>query len=59
MSRRKKPSADRGAACEPGAPPDRATPQPNPPRPNKWFLLIAGILLAVWITFLLVLAVAT
>ena len=64
MSRRKKSSAGRRPRPAPLEPKDHATvhrtpPQPQPPRPNKPFLLAAGILLAAWIAFLVILAVTT
>jgi hypothetical protein len=55
MSRRRRKTAKR--APEPVEKP--ATPQPDPLRPNKPFLWIAIVLLAVWVTFLVRLALAT
>lgn len=64
MSRRRKSSRGRPRAPKPPqrnehAPDPRTLPEPNPPRPNKPLLAAAGILLAAWIAFLLVLAVTT
>jgi len=61
MSRCRKSSRGRRRAPKPpqrnDRPPDRRTlPEPNPPRPNKPLLAAAGVLLAAWIAFLLVLA---
>ena len=64
MSRRKKSSSSRRGNVAPAAseqnrvgPRDRAAPEPNPPRPNKVFLVATCLLLAAWIAFLIVLAV--
>jgi hypothetical protein len=64
MSRRKRKSAGRRAAPAPTRPdpqggPEEPRPLPDPPRPNKPFLVLASILLAVWVLFLVVLAVVT
>ena len=62
MSRRKKSSGGRRPGPKPQertdtAAPTRPAPTPNPPPPSKPFLCAATILLAVWITFLVYLAV--
>lgn len=65
MSRRKKarnrcpepvPAAEQAVARR--KLPEPNPPRPNPPRPNLPLLLLAGLSLAAWITFLVVLAVA-
>ena len=55
MSRRKKRSPKRNLA----APAEPAPRQPHPPRPNKWFLLGSIGLLAVWMAFLVAMAVTS
>lgn len=64
MSRRKKrfarndsPAAD--ADRRRHAPPRRQLSEPNPPRPNRLFLVLAAVVLVLWIACLAVLAVAT
>ena len=37
--------------------PARKLPPPRPPRPNKWFLMVTALLLALWTGFLVVMAV--
>ncbi len=63
MSRRKRASAGRRgpAPAAPSRPAagERTPPKPNPPRPHKPLLIATGILVVVWITFLVVLAVTT
>lgn len=54
MSRRKRRSPERNRPAH-AAPGPR---QPRPPRPNKWFLLAGIGLLAVWMAFLVAMAVA-
>ena len=59
MSRRKRrsPARDRPGHND-AAPADRPSRQPDPPRPNKWFLLATIGLLAAWTALLLVMAMA-
>ncbi len=55
MSRRKKLTvAEPSAAEQP-----RPLPEPNPPKPNRLLLVVSGLVLAVWIIFLIVLATTT
>ncbi len=63
MSRRKKRSAGREPGPKPAGSerpnsPPRPAPVPNPPRPNQWFLGTTALLLAAWVGFLLLLALA-
>jgi hypothetical protein len=62
MSRRKKsPTVARPSPERFEQPPaesqGRRAPEPNPPQPNKAFLAVTTVLLAVWIIFLILLAV--
>jgi len=59
MSRHKNRTGDHAPGDSHHSPENRAGQAPDPPRPNAVFLTAAIILLAVWITFLLILAVAT
>jgi len=59
MSRHKKRSVDRTAGDSHDSPDDRASRTPDPPRPNVVFLTATVILLVVWITILVILAVTT
>lgn len=62
MNRRKKlPTARTATGLPNEAASERrqAAPEPNPPEPSRAFLAITTVLLAIWITFLLVLAVAS
>jgi hypothetical protein len=64
MSRRKKRASSRrkhasAAEAERPTPADRALPEPNPPRPNKAFLITTVVLLMGWVAFLIVLALVS
>jgi hypothetical protein len=61
MGRRKNRNKDRDKRPSPARnddPPEAfVTGRPDPPRPNKWFLLATAAVLSAWIVFLAVLAV--
>ncbi|NUQ60914.1 MAG: hypothetical protein HUU20_00385 [Pirellulales bacterium] len=54
MSRRKKPQPTATSVVE-----KRPGPEPDPPKPNRLLLAVTGLLFALWIVFLAVLAAAT
>lgn len=60
MSRRKKRPPMQGQPTGNRPAPAVATPrEPNPPQPNKGFLLVTALLLAAWIVLLGVMAVVS
>ncbi len=62
MSHRKKRSSEpylSSTLAEALAPASSDAPVPNPPRPNKPLLIASILLLAAWLVFLLVLAIAS